>query len=539
MGFGSGLNFLTTWKAWSKIDYHNKELHFYSIENNPLKKEDAKRILSEFEDLKPFVNAFLNLYPINCKGVQRIYFREHNVYLTILFRDIDESISTLTSLTHNFDAWYLDGFSPDRNPSMWSEKILKTLQICSNQNTSFSTFSSSSLLKKNLNTVGAEVSIVKGFAKKKHMISGILKGKKSTSIRKNKKVAIIGAGIAGCSLAHSLSKRGHNSVIFEKKNDLCLGASGINALIGYPRLSAFNSTFARFLANSYIYATRFYESLNSTGWNKTGVLILDTNELSNKRIKELSKLAGHHQLYKVVSAEEGSKISGIELTKNGLFFPSSGWIDPYKICKDILDESGAELHFNEEVLSIAGTGRSPRLLTAINDYDFDAICLCNSYEANTLASVEGIHIKRGQLTHIAPNKYINGLKTPLCGKGYISPLINNHHIIGSTYSNDVNLQPSKKDNLKNLSIFEDIFNNSIPEKDIKNQEVGLRATTLDFLPIAGKGPNVYLNICHGSRGSLSAPFCSEYLADLITGTPHLLEKDTVDAISWNRFNLKS
>jgi len=422
---------------------------------------------------------------------------------------------------------------------MWTEKVLKTLQICSNENTSFSTFSSSGFLKKNLDSVGAEISISKGFAKKKNMISGILKGKKSTSIRKSKKVAIIGAGIAGCSLAHSLSKRGHSCVIFEKKNDSCLGASGNNALIAYPRLSAFNSTFARFLANSYIYATRFYESLDSSGWNKTGVLILDTNKLSNKRINELSKLAEHHQLYKVVSAEEGSKISEVELTKNGLFFPSSGWIDPYKICKDILNESNAELHFNEEVLSIAGTSHSPRLLTTLNDYHFDEICLCNSYEAKALASVKGIHIKRGQLTHIAPNKYINGLKTPLCGKGFISPLINSHHIIGSTYSNNINLKPSKTDNLKNLSIFDDIFNNSIPEEDIKGQNVGLRATTPDFLPIAGKGPNVYLNICHGSRGSLSAPFCSEYLADLITETPHLLEKDTVDAISWNRFNLRS
>ena len=59
----------------------------------------------------------------------------------------------------------------------------------------------------------------------------------------NKNIAIIGAGIAGCSLAKILSSKGHKISLFDKNDEILSGASGNKSLVTYPNLSAFDSPY--------------------------------------------------------------------------------------------------------------------------------------------------------------------------------------------------------------------------------------------------------------------------------------------------------
>ena len=70
---------------------------------------------------------------------------------------------------------------------------------------------------------------------------------------------------------------------------------------------------------------------------------------------------------------------------------------------------------------------------------------------------------------------------------------------------------------------------------IKDGWVGIRATTPDRLPLSGSKENLFVNIGHGSRGTSSAPFCSQYIADLIDNLPLHIESEIITALSPTRF----
>lgn len=59
LGFGTGLNFLTTWKEY--LEYKDRfRLHFISIEKFPLNREEISKALSIFSEL---VEIKKNFYP--------------------------------------------------------------------------------------------------------------------------------------------------------------------------------------------------------------------------------------------------------------------------------------------------------------------------------------------------------------------------------------------------------------------------------------------------------------------------------------------
>ena len=56
--------------------------------------------------------------------MHRLHFDDDQVTLTLVF---DEAIEAARALRLAADAFYLDGFAPDRNPAMWSAPLLKAL----------------------------------------------------------------------------------------------------------------------------------------------------------------------------------------------------------------------------------------------------------------------------------------------------------------------------------------------------------------------------------------------------------------------------
>src|SRR5690606_22405125 len=121
------------------------------------------------------------------------------------------------------DAWFLDGFSPSCNPDLWQDNVLNHIVRLSEYGTTFSSFSVAGVLKRGLNAHGMTISLPPGFKHKRQMLTAIwnlpegedqqvLQSKSletapsrlenSASAFKQRKIAIIGAGIAGLSCAH-------------------------------------------------------------------------------------------------------------------------------------------------------------------------------------------------------------------------------------------------------------------------------------------------------------------------------------------------
>ncbi len=532
LGLGFGINFLNTWRLWIKNAPKDSLLNYFAIENSPVSSKDLETFIINNFSLEPLAKEFLSKYPLNCRGWHRIYFSEGSVNLTIAYNDAEDSLSSLSKQQAKFDAFFLDGFSPRRNSLMWSEEIFRNLRKLSHNKTSLSTFSSAKLVRLNISENSFSVNQSKGFGNKKYMLKGLAKGSLPKKEQyKKKKIGIIGGGLSGSSLARLLSQRGHQITVFDKKSTDEVHSEIEPAFILYPRLSASNNAYSKFSLHSFLYSTKFYEDLKSPHWHKTGVFIINHDEQTRKRQTTLLEAKPDGTLFKKLNAQQASELTGVNLSQEGLFFPQAGWLSSKKLCKEILKHSNI-LFKNEKVIEILEKNKVFYVKTKKKYYKFDELCLCTSHNIGELISVHGISYKRGQITLIDKHPNLDNLRVPICGKGYVSPSYNNVHTVGSTYTEDRPFKVLEQDHVENLTKL-----NSIVEGKylVKDGWVGKRAITKDYLPITGKIKNFYINAGHGSKGTANAPFCSQYIADLIDKLPINMDLEVTSCLSPERF----
>ena len=102
LGFGTGLNFLNTWKLWQKEKKENACLNYVSFEKQPLTKDQLNKILKNFNSLKNFSNLLLNNLPLRTSGIHELYFSNENIKLTLVYDDFDY----LKKLNFLADTWF-------------------------------------------------------------------------------------------------------------------------------------------------------------------------------------------------------------------------------------------------------------------------------------------------------------------------------------------------------------------------------------------------------------------------------------------------
>lgn len=171
-GFGTGLNFLCTWKLWEKSATPIQNLHFISVEKYPLTLKTFEHSLNAYPQLNELKSTLNKLYPSLIKGTKNTIKITNNITLTLL---IGDAVESLKNLDNKADAWFLDGFSPKKNPKMWNEKLYSTMARLSKPHTTFATFTAASHVRHGLERVGFNVERIKGFAYKKHMCRGNFK----------------------------------------------------------------------------------------------------------------------------------------------------------------------------------------------------------------------------------------------------------------------------------------------------------------------------------------------------------------------------
>lgn len=171
-GFGTGLNFLCAVKLWLETSPCQATLHFISIEKHPLSHQDITSVLLLWPELTVLSTALLSEYDtlINAGTVT---FFNNRVQLTLLIGDATE---LLNSNIFQTDAWFLDGFSPAKNPDMWQPALFEHMARLSNLQTSFATFTSAGVVRRGLIAAGFKVNKRAGFGKKREMLYGTYTG---------------------------------------------------------------------------------------------------------------------------------------------------------------------------------------------------------------------------------------------------------------------------------------------------------------------------------------------------------------------------
>ncbi|MBM3350420.1 MAG: tRNA (5-methylaminomethyl-2-thiouridine)(34)-methyltransferase MnmD [Betaproteobacteria bacterium] len=176
-GFGTGLNFLCTLKLWLATAPPQAILHFISTEKHPLTLHDISCALTLWPELSNYNTELLAQYSCLLDG-KCIALYNHRVRLSLLIGDATEQ---LTQAQHRADAWFLDGFSPAKNPDMWQPALFEQMARLSHPATTLATFTSAGFVRRGLTVAGFLVKKRTGFGKKREMICGQYAGAKNDS----------------------------------------------------------------------------------------------------------------------------------------------------------------------------------------------------------------------------------------------------------------------------------------------------------------------------------------------------------------------
>ncbi len=531
IGFGIGINFLTTCKSWLDHTKQNQVLEFYSFDKYLFRLRDFKTLNVSCPDLKEYISELERDYPRNIQGAQKISLFGGRIILNLIIGEI-ENTQEYIKLMDKVDAWYFDGFSPSKNPDLWSIKLFKCIHKSCHENTTFSTYTSSGLVKNNLTESGFNHSRAMGFSDKRHM----LKGTVDTQLKKNTsttKVAVIGSGIAGCVLSYTLAKKGIEVDLYEKSDSICSGASSHELLVTYPRLSAHDTAFGSFTLHSYIFATNFYKQLKTDTWKKTGVIILNHDAATEKRQSSLLEKRADGEIYRYIDPDEASEISGIDIKLNGLIYEDAGYILPEEMCKFLIESPKINIFTSSHIKSIKKNREFFNLNIGKKKFEYQNVCVCAGSETANIVDIDGISIKRGQVTHIESLDNISRIKLPICAKGYISPRVNNIHLVGSSYSDSEDTDLSEEEHLYNLNNLKLVIDE---EMNVITGQTGHRAVSRDHMPVVGMKDGIYINTCHGSRASVTAPISAEIIASMIVEEAPPLMGRELESLSPERFS---
>lgn len=157
-GFGTGLNLLAL------AEIATVPIRFTSFEAYPLTVPELERAHA----------AFLTLAPLSAQlrdGWGQDSFQVGQVTAHIIVGDAREA---LPAWDERADAWFLDGFSPARNPELWSDDLMAAVGSHTAPGGSFATYTAAGHVRRALASAGFTVERLPGFAGKRHMSRGVL-----------------------------------------------------------------------------------------------------------------------------------------------------------------------------------------------------------------------------------------------------------------------------------------------------------------------------------------------------------------------------
>jgi len=558
-GFGTGLNFLVAAKAW--LEQTSKgTLHFVSAEKFPLSRSDLQQALALWTkssgDTFGLTEDLLLQYPPAVSGIHRIKFANNRIVLTLMYGDAANMFASLQGSDHPlfkrignpiFDAWFLDGFAPAKNPEMWTNELFQAIANLSQPGTTFSTFTSVGVVKRGLTNVGFEVKKTPGFGDKWDMlrgkISSISKPMTTDTSAQNWQPAsfnsphqppwylspndkntpetaiVIGGGIAGCSTARALAEHGISVTLIERHKKMGQEGSGNPQGILYPKLSTGNSPLARFGLMALLNASRYYQDflnhhpnldnekdipeIETVMGQRCGVLVLPESKIGKQQFEKIVQLFPQ-ELVQLLEGEQLHQTAGLPLESSfGLFFPQLGWIKPPAACQlltehPLINVQTAEveeiIHTNSHWQALDKNGAS--LSTA------QTMVIACGFDSSRFSQTNHLPLKkiRGQITNLLATAQSEKLQTVLCGEGYIAPAVGGTHTLGATYNfNEVSTEVNPKDHQANLEQLEktdqgmaNTFNPTTTNQSSEalSGRVAFRCTTPDYLPIAGPAPKL-------------------------------------------------
>jgi tRNA 5-methylaminomethyl-2-thiouridine biosynthesis bifunctional protein len=521
LGFGAGLNVLALLELWRRERPAGAQLHIFSVEAHPIGAGDAARALAHWPELSDIAALLLARWPGQALGVHRVDLPEFCATLDVVVMDVE---AALAGWRGEADAWFLDGFAPALNPAMWRDEVLALAAKRSAPGARAATFTVAGQVRRGLAAAGFAVEKKPGFGRKRERLEARLPGAvaEATAARR---VAIIGAGIAGAAAARAARALGGEAVVVEAAARGA-GGSGNPAALVTPRLDAGLGPPAQLFAQAFRRAVALYDDMASAVISR-GVLQLAAQPRDADRFARIAAsglfepetleaapdgaLAQHTALVVEPAAVLAAWIPEIlRGSVSALRREDGDWV--------LLDEEGRELARADVVIVAAAMGSA-------------ALC-------------PGLPLRpvRGQASFAEGFPEAPGA---LAWGGYLLPT-RDGLLFGATHDrDDQGTEVRAADHDRNLATLAGVR----PELAARLVETPLegrasiRATTPDRLPIAGAAPDgaegVFVLTGFGSRGFSLAPLLGEHVAALALNAPSPLSAPLAELVDPDRFRRRA
>lgn len=585
-GFGTGLSFLGAWQLFDQVAPASAQLHFVSTERHPLDAAQLAAALALWPELADLAAALCPQMIALPPGWHRCMFAGGRVRLTLLVGDACE---TLGNVTATVDAWFLDGFTPVRNPDMWSDALLAQVARLSRPGTTCATWASSGGVRRGLIAAGFAVSRAPGFGTKWEMLRGEFSREAASpacapwlrrppAVPNARDAIVIGGGLAGTAAAASLAARGIGVTLLDRRPALAAEASGNAQGVLYIKPSAHGTALTDLSLSGLAFTRRELERrLTADGrvWSDCGVLALAHDVAEADRQTALAALDWPDGFVRAVGAAEATALAGVALASSGLFYGTAGWAHPPAVCAAFSDHARITIRCGAEVCGLHRTSDG-RWRVAISDgttLEAAVVVVAGGFDTGRLPLLAHLPLKaiRGQITGVAATPDSVRLATVLCGDSYVAPARDGRHWLGATFDiGDTDTRRRPADDLANLEALRALapalaaaLGTEASDAVQHDSRAGIRCVTPDYLPIVGTVTDsdlfrdrfaalardatttfdtdapwldgLLVSTGHGSRGLVTAPIAGELIASLITGEPLPLPDRVVQALGAARF----
>ncbi|PKL95534.1 MAG: amino acid oxidase [Gammaproteobacteria bacterium HGW-Gammaproteobacteria-8] len=532
-GFGSGLNMLLAAREFARRAPPDAFLALLSTELHPLTRVDLESALEHWPELEAFGRPLLQQYPAACPGFHRIRLAP-NIELTLMFGD---STQMWQQQRCKVDAWFLDGFAPDRNPAMWNSKLCRVLAEHSRPGASLASFTVAAAVRDALSAAGFALQRKPGFGRKRHRLEGCMPGVWAPRRIRRGHALVVGAGLAGASSARALAERGWTVTVVDAEG-IAAAASGNRAGVVYTTPGGVATPQNRYYQSSYLHAL---------GWFDRHALQQLEIGAFNGVVQHLCKPRKRRRMEQALDSGHWPAQEIARLDDDRVLLVRAGFLQPPAWCRLLLQHPAIEFR-QARLLQVHG-GDSPRL-----EFDdpaigvADATVLCTAFPAPGIQALPLRRI-RGQVSEVHATPDSRNWTRAECHEGYLTPAINGPHCVGATFDLDHDdPAPRAADDAANLGQLQRF----LPERwralggnatRIAAQRVGFRVQARDYLPLLGPVPGMrntvselWLNLAHGSRGITGTPLCADLLADAWSGLPGPVDQAIERALDPARFS---
>lgn len=563
---------------------NGSRLHFISVEKYPLTQADLRKALAAWPELAPLSQPLIDQWPLPVSGCHRLLFANGRIRLDLWFGDIKEMLPQVPHpATGLVDAWYLDGFSPAKNPEMWTQDLFDDLARLARPDATLSTFTCAGFVRRGLIAAGFAMKKVKGHGSKREMLAGVREGKvPQQSIApwyarpagREGEVLIIGGGIASAMTALSLVERGRHVTLLCEDGAPASGASGNRQGALYPLLNGEHDALSRFYSLAFGFARNRLLALakhHPVAFSLCGVTQLGYDDKSAAKLAKMSQGPFPPELMHPLSAAEVEQVVGLPCDADGVSYPLGGWLCPADLTRAAIREAQAsgrlEVVFNAAVTRLAEEADGWHLESRDGrQWHAPNLVVAAGHQLPALLPFAELPLYpvRGQVSHVPTTAGLSQLKTVLCYDGYLTPAHNGAHCIGASYGrNQTDLAYRTDEQEQNRARLQACVPHQRwpAEVDVSGAQarVGVRCASRDHLPVAGPvarlaaladhdvhapadqqsalplHAGLYVLGALGSRGLCSAPLCGELVASEICGDPLPLAADLLEALHPARY----